>query len=102
MRPLIFVLKVLFQTLRGLWQVRSDLILENVALRQQVAVLSRTTRRLPLQPEDRMIWIALRRSWPRWAEALIIVKPETVVAWYRKACDTVRSETSNPSFRSSP
>ena len=53
MITLIFVLKVVFQTVRGLWQVRSDLILENVALRQQVAVLSRTTRRIPLRPEDR-------------------------------------------------
>ena len=85
MITLIFVLKVVFQTVRGLWQVRSDLILENVALRQQVAVLSRTTRRIPLRPEDRMLWIALRRGWPRWAEALIIVKPETVVAWHQRA-----------------
>ncbi len=65
--------------------MRSDLILEILALRQQVAVLSRRTRRLSLQPEDRMLWIALRRGWPRWAEALIIVKPETIVVWHRKA-----------------
>ena len=85
MRPLKFLLNVLFQTLRGLWQVRSDLILENLALRQQVAVLSRATRHLRLQPEDRLFWIALRRGWSRWRDALAIVRPETVVSWHRRA-----------------
>ncbi len=85
MRALNLALSVLFQTLRALWRVRSDLILENLALRQQVAVLSRTTHRLPLQTEDRVFWIALRRGWPRWRDALFIVKPATVVAWHQRA-----------------
>ncbi len=85
MRALNLVLSVLFQTLRALRRVRSDLILETLALRQQVAVLSRTRRRLPLQTEDRVLWMALRRSWPRWRDALFIVKPETVVAWHQRA-----------------
>ena len=29
-------------------------------------------------------WVMLRRRWPRWREALVIVKPETVVAWHRR------------------
>jgi hypothetical protein len=32
---------------------------------------------------DRLFWIGLRRLWVDWAEALIIVKPDTVVAWHR-------------------
>jgi hypothetical protein len=36
-----------------------------------------------LGARDRLLWVALKRSWPRWADALIIVKPETVVAWHR-------------------
>ncbi len=31
----------------------------------------------------RLFWVALRRSWPRWRDALILVKPETVVRWHR-------------------
>jgi hypothetical protein len=32
---------------------------------------------------DRLFWIVLRRFWPSWSGALILVKPETVVFWHR-------------------
>jgi hypothetical protein len=32
---------------------------------------------------DRLFWTSLRRCWPRWAEILVIVKPETVIGWQR-------------------
>ena len=32
-----------------------------------------------------MLWVALRRTWRRWQDALLLVQPETVVAWHRKA-----------------
>jgi hypothetical protein len=32
---------------------------------------------------DRFFWTTLRRKWSRWSEVLVIVKPETVVAWHR-------------------
>jgi hypothetical protein len=32
---------------------------------------------------DRLFWITLRRYWPRWADLLVIVKPETVISWHR-------------------
>jgi transposase InsO family protein len=85
MRALRLVLTVLFQSLRAVGRSRSDLILENLALGQQIAVLPRTTRRPRFAPADRMVWIPLRRSWSRWNDALFIVKPETVVAWHRRA-----------------
>ena len=59
MRALHLVLTVLFQTLRVLGRSCSDLILENLALRQQVAVLGRTKRRPRFQVMDRWIWLAL-------------------------------------------
>jgi len=37
-----------------------------------------------LRPIDRAFWAVLSRAWSRWAEALIIVKPTTVVAWHRR------------------
>jgi transposase InsO family protein len=62
---------------------RSDLLLENVALRQQLAALAVRGRRPRLTAADRWFWLALRRCWSRWTEVLVIVKPETVVRWHR-------------------
>ena len=62
---------------------RTDTALEILALRQQVAVLQRKRPRPPLTLVDRLFWTALRRFWPRWSQVLVIVRPETVVAWHR-------------------
>jgi len=85
MRVLNLVLTVLFQSVRALGRSRSDLILENLALRQQIAVLTRMKHGARFRASDRLVWVSLRRSWRRWQNALVIVKPETVVAWHRKA-----------------
>jgi hypothetical protein len=54
---------------------------KNLALRQQLAVLRRSTpRRLKLTPADRMFWVWLRRVWGDWKSVLMIVKADTVVA----------------------
>lgn len=75
----------LFRYLLAFIRTRHDLSLEILALRQQVAVLKRRHPRPRLSNLDRWFWLALRRLWPRWADALIVVKPETVVGWHR-AC----------------
>jgi hypothetical protein len=31
---------------------------------------------------DRLFWTTLRRVWSRWADVLVIVKPETVIGWH--------------------
>jgi hypothetical protein len=61
-----------------------NLALENLALRQQLAVFKRRHPRPKLQPTDRLFWIWLSRVWMEWRESLIIVKPETVIGWHRK------------------
>ena len=62
---------------------RHDLGLELVALRQQVGVLKRKNPGPRLGAWDRLFWVTMRRFWSRWAEVLIVVKPETVVSWHR-------------------
>jgi len=64
--------------------LRSELALENLALRQQLAVLNRRHRRPKLWKLDRVFWLQLSRSWEGWKETLVIVKPETVLRWHRK------------------
>jgi putative transposase len=62
---------------------RSDLALAILAPRQQVAVLKRKRPRPKMNSFDLLLWITLRRVGGRWAEVLLIVKPETVVGWHR-------------------
>jgi transposase InsO family protein len=62
---------------------RADLVLENLALRQQLAAFASAGRRPRVTHGDRWFWIALRRLWSRWANVLVFVKPETVVRWHR-------------------
>ena len=69
--------------LRAFFVPRHKLVLEAVALRQQLAVVKRKQPRPKLDPHDRWFWIVLRRLWDRWSEASIIVQPETVVSWHR-------------------
>jgi hypothetical protein len=73
---------VLTGLLRGIRTQRA-LVLENLALRHQLAVLRRSTPRPRLRPSDRLFWILLSRLWHGWAEAVAIVRPETVIRWHR-------------------
>jgi len=73
----------LVTAVRVFFLCRTDLALEILALRQQVAVLKRKRPRPKLNRMDRLFWTALRSFWSRWVEALLIVKPETVVGWHR-------------------
>src|ERR1700686_3113196 len=70
---------------------RSDIALEALALRQQVAVLKRQRPRPTLTRFDRFFWTTLRDLWPRWSDVLLIVKPETVVRRHRSSTVTVGS-----------
>jgi len=62
---------------------RYNLSLEILALRQQLGILKRKNPRPRLRIQDRIFWILLRRLWPAWTNVLVIVKPQTVVAWHR-------------------
>src|SRR5712664_549951 len=61
-----------------------QLALENLALRQQLAVYKRTANRPKLQQSDRLLWVWLSRVWPAWRQALVIVAPATVLRWQRR------------------
>ena len=69
--------------LSAFFRSRYNLSLEILALRQQLSVLERKHPRPRQRMRDRMFWILLRRFWPSWRNVLVIVKPETVVAWHR-------------------
>jgi hypothetical protein len=77
-----FILSIL-AAIGVFFRCRSDIALEVLALRQQVAVLKRKQPRPPLNSLDRLFWTTLHHLWSRWADVLVIVKPETVVGWHR-------------------
>jgi hypothetical protein len=56
-----------------------QLALENLALRQQLAVYKRTVPRPRLRTMDRLVWVGLARVWAGWKQALVIVSPDTVL-----------------------
>ncbi len=76
---------LLCSALRASLRYRQHLVLENLALRQQLAVLTRQSRRPKLQPADRLFWSFLSRLWSRWRSAMVLVQPETVIRWQRTA-----------------
>jgi putative transposase len=60
-----------------------QLALENLALRQQLAVYRRTATRPRLGRTDRLFWAGLARVWAGWKQSLVIVTPDTV-RWQRR------------------
>jgi len=80
------MLRILWIILRALvsaFRARSHLVLENLALRQQLAAFTSRRKQPRIRPADRAFWLVLRRLWARWADALVFVKPDTVVRWHR-------------------
>ena len=78
------ILKIVILFVRGIMMNRTALALENLALRQQLAVLRHFDKRPLLRLRDRIFWVWLSRLWKDWHKCLILVQPETVVAWHRQ------------------
>jgi hypothetical protein len=82
---------------------RAALAAEILALRHQHAVLERSSpARLPLTCWDRALWAFLLRHWSGWKDSMVLVKPDTVIAWHRRAFRPFwrrRSATSRPTTR---
>jgi putative transposase len=62
---------------------KTDLIVENAILRQQVIVLNRTVKRPQLTNGDRLRFVFLARLTNFWHSALHIVQPDTLLRWHR-------------------
>jgi transposase InsO family protein len=61
-----------------------ELALENLALRQQLAVCKARQPRPRLTEIDRIFWVLLSRLWTGWLDSLLVVRPETVIGWHRR------------------
>jgi len=76
-------MQLIISLLRAFLVSRAALVAENLALRQQLAVLQVSGKRPRLRKRDRIFWVWLSRLWSGWRSCLMIVKPETVIRWHR-------------------
>jgi putative transposase len=76
----------LFAFVTSSFRTHTALQAEILALRHQLAVFQKNAPlRLRLQRSDRLLWVLLSRWWPGWRCSLHIVRPDTVIAWHRRA-----------------
>ena len=71
-----------FGTLANLTRSKPQLIAENLLLRQQLIVLNRSVKRPRFTPADRGLFILLASRLQTWEQALLVIKPETVLRWH--------------------
>jgi hypothetical protein len=77
------LLRLFFGLLVRIVFSRRRVLLENLALRQQLAALQRRHPRPRFKAPDRLFWVFLCRLWSGWKGALVVVQPETVIRWHR-------------------
>jgi len=68
----------------SIFKSRAALCAENLALRHQLCVFHRSVKRAKVKPADRLLWSILAKVWADWKDALIIVKPDTVIRWQHR------------------
>ena len=78
-------LLLLMALLRATVCDRGDLVAENLLLRQQLAILTRPTRRRPrLRARDKLFWLLVRLARRDRRRHLLVVTPETLIRWHRR------------------
>jgi transposase InsO family protein len=84
MRALPNPVTLLLRCVLAFFRSRREQAIVEFALRQQLATYAQKRPKPRLTRLDCTLWVALSRFWPRWKDALVIVKPDTVVRWHRK------------------
>ncbi len=84
MRALPIFATLLLRCSLAFFRSRREQAIVELVLRQQLAMYAQKRSKPRLTPLDRVFWVALFRFWPGWKDALVIVKPDTVIRWHRK------------------
>src|SRR5258705_5402182 len=85
LRALTFLAVSIVRSAIALFRTRENQAIVELALRQQLAVYVHRHPRPRLSPLDRAFWVFLSRFWRHWRNSLVLVRPETVIRWHRKA-----------------
>ncbi len=98
------LIRLLTGSLIILFRSRAALTAEIMALRHQLGVYHRTAPARPhLTRWERALWALILYRWSGWRRSLIVVKPETVIKWHRRAFGLVwrwKSRGGRPNIRS--
>ncbi len=78
------MIRILGLFIRGMLRHQTALAAENLALRQQLSILTKRRKRPRLRTRDRIFWVWLSRLWAGWRSVLMVVQPDTVVGWHRQ------------------
>jgi putative transposase len=88
--------------LRDVTRSRQELIAENTALRQQLIVVARTAKKPKFAPNERGLLVILAHFMPCWRDAMLLVKPDTVLRWHREGFRLFWRARSRPPAASAP
>ena len=78
------MIKFLLSSCLRSFKSRIQLQLEIIFLRKQLAILTRTSRKLQLRPFDRFFFSLMTDVFGAWKTTLLIIKPETVIRWHQQ------------------
>ncbi len=78
------MIKSFFAFILNLFKSRTQLQLENIFLRKQLEIYSRSNNRSAVKRSDRIFFSLSKGILNNWKDNLVIVKPETVIKWHRK------------------
>ena len=81
-------LEIIARTIWSTLRSHQALAIENLALRQQLAVLKHRHLRPRLTDADRLFWVVMSQIWVDWRESLHIVQPGQLYAGTGKVSDT--------------
>jgi putative transposase len=81
---------------RDLLRSRAQLLAENALLRQQLLVLRRSVKRPVMSRTDRALLVLLAGRVRTWRQALLVVQPDTLLAWHRAGFRAVWRRKSRP------
>jgi len=88
--------------LLDLMRSKQELFAENAFLRQQLIVAARRVKRPQFRPSERVLLVALSAMFASWRQALVLVKPETLLRWHRDAFRRLWTWRSKPKSPRSP
>ena len=95
----LFKIFLIILNLKSMTEMEKDI--EIIALRSQLSIVRQQleNKKIPKAkptPTFRLLWIFISKNFKNWKSALVIIKPETVIKWHKKAFKIYWKRKSKP------